>query len=92
MRGDKSFAYDLFVPHRRVSSRVVLLLRSTERKRSRPRFVDYNLPLMYGLVPGVEGGVESFSACEVLPGRLTAQRWPGPWNQGACTLYTGADC
>jgi hypothetical protein len=48
--------------------------------------------LMYGLVPGVEGGVESFSACEVLPGRLTAQRWPGPWNQGACTLYTGADC
>lgn len=61
MRGDKSFAYDLFVPHRRVSSRVVLLLRSTERKRSRPRFVDYNLPLIYGLVPGVEGGVGNSS-------------------------------
>ena len=68
MRGDKSFAYDLFVPHRRVSSRVVLLLRSTERKRSRPRFVDYNLPLAYGLVPGVEGGWNG-SAGEVLPGR-----------------------
>ena len=45
MRGDKSFAYDLFVPHRRVSSRVVLLLRSTERKRSRPRFVDLQSPI-----------------------------------------------
>ena len=69
MRGDKSFAYDLFVPHRRVSSRVVLLLRSTERKRSRPRFVDYNLPLIYGLVPGVEGGVEFLSGSWGLPGR-----------------------
>jgi hypothetical protein len=32
MRGDESFAYDLIVPPGRVSSRVVLLLRSTERK------------------------------------------------------------
>lgn len=65
MRGDKSFAYDLIVPHRRVSSRVVLLLRSTERKRSWPRFVDfYNLPLIYGLVPGVEGGSEEGAAAE----------------------------
>ena len=77
MRGDKSFAYDLFVPHRRVSSRVVLLLRSTERKRSRPRFVDYNLPLTYGLVPGVEGGWIG-SACDVLPGRSAVRGWvPG---------------
>jgi hypothetical protein len=41
MRGDKSFAYDLIVPLGRVSSRVALLLRSTERKPTRTRFVDY---------------------------------------------------
>ena len=56
MRGDKSFAYDLIVPYGAVNSRVVLLLRSTEGKPPWPRFVDYNLPLIYGLVPGVEGG------------------------------------
>lgn len=32
MRGDKSFAYDLIVWPGRVSGRVALLLRSTERK------------------------------------------------------------
>lgn len=32
MRGDKSFAYDLLVRPGRVSGRVALLLRSTERK------------------------------------------------------------
>ena len=64
MRGDKSFAYDLFVPHRRVSSRVVLLLRSTERKRSRPRFVDLQSPInLLRLVLGVEGGLWSRNTC-----------------------------
>ena len=32
MRGDKSFAYDLLVRPGRVSGRVALLLRSTERQ------------------------------------------------------------
>jgi hypothetical protein len=38
MRGVKSFAYDLIVPYGGVSSRVALLLRSTEPKPSWPRF------------------------------------------------------
>jgi hypothetical protein len=77
MRGDKSFAYDLFVPHRRVSSRVVLLLRSTERKRSRPRFVESPIDLQAG--PGCRGGRKSSAAWMELPGRLRVRC--GPWEQ-----------
>ena len=47
MRGDKSFAYDLIVPPGRVSSRVALLLRSTERKPARTRFVRLHSPIKY---------------------------------------------
>ena len=45
MRGDKSFAYDLIVPPGRVSSRVALLLRSTEPKPICPSFEKFS-PLM----------------------------------------------
>ena len=38
MRGVKSLAYDLVVPQGRVSSRVALLLRSTERQPAGARF------------------------------------------------------
>ena len=40
LRGNKSFADDLTVEQRAVSSRVALLLRSAEAKLSLPRFVE----------------------------------------------------
>ncbi len=40
MRRDKTFAYDLIVRYGRVSSRVALLLRSTERKPCFALFCD----------------------------------------------------
>ena len=52
MRGDESFAYDLIVSYGAVNSRVVLLLRSTERKRSRPRPVDFTSPINLQACPG----------------------------------------
>lgn len=51
MRGDESFAYDLIAGQSRVSGRVALLLRSTERNLSAARFVTPH-PLLTTVKPG----------------------------------------
>lgn len=45
MRRDKTFAYDLVARYGRVSSRVALLLRSTERKPWFAMFCPQDLPI-----------------------------------------------
>lgn len=54
MRGDKTFAYDLDMEHGAVSSRVVLLLRSTEAKPPLLSFVPCTTPFN-ALFQGLEG-------------------------------------
>lgn len=56
MRGVESFAYDLIVLYGPVSSRVALLLRSTEGKPSHSLDLIFNLPIIR-LITGLQRGL-----------------------------------
>lgn len=73
MRGDKSFAYDLLVRPGRVSGRVALLLRSTERKPVAGKICEKFSPHQYNaLCEVLEGGclVGSFQFFKVFVDRV----------------------
>ena len=78
MRRDKSFADDLVVRQGRVSSRVALLLRATERKPSSARFVAdaFASPLTSSASRAVERDVLTVRGFD--PAQVVIVRMTGP--------------